>query len=212
VLSERAIWYHGADGFYHIDYVDRDRQAVFDLTIYRLDSAFRLRSVVHVPRADWTDGHWRAAGAVEYPIGDGAISGVPVPESLHLAESLDDFLEVQREPEELSFTALRERIDDLARKGIDASHYLVDLYLKLALPFASCVLAVVAVPIAGRLRRHPSIAATVGLGTVVGFGYWVVLGLSTSLGQTGALPPLVAAWAANGIYLLLGAGLFLSSE
>jgi lipopolysaccharide export system permease protein len=213
VLSERAIWYHGADGFYHIDYVDRIQQAVFDLTVYRLDDEFRLRSVVHVPRADWTDGRWRAVDAVEYPLGEGAITRRPVPpDSLQLAESLDDFLEVQREPEELSFVALRERIDDLARKGIDASHYLVDLYLKLALPFASCVLTVVAVPIAGRLRRHPSIAAIVGLGTALGFGYWVLLGLSTSLGQTGSLPPLVAAWAANGIYLLIGAGLFLSSE
>jgi len=144
---------------------------------------------------------------------DGTVSGNPVPaDGLRIGETLDDFLEVQREPEELSFAALRERIDDLSRKGIDASHYLVDLYLKLALPFASLVLTAVAVPIAGRLRRHPSIAAIVGLGTGIGFGYWVVLGLSTSLGQTGALPPLVAAWAANGVYLLVGAALFLSSE
>lgn len=213
VLSERAIWFHGADGFYNIDYVDRDRQAVFDLTIYRLDGDFRLRSVVHVARADWRDGKWRATDAVEYPMNDGALAGTPVPaDGLRISETLDDFLEVQREPEELSFTALRERIDDLARKGIDASHYLVDLYLKLALPFASCVLAAVAVPIGGRLRRHPSIAAIVGIGTAIGFGYWVVLGLSTSLGQTGALPPLLAAWAANGVYLLLGAALFLSSD
>lgn len=213
VLSERAIWYHGGDGFYHIDYVDRAQQAVFDLTIYRLDPTFRLRSVVHVPRAQWQDGRWEATDAMEYPIGSGEVAAAPIPASgLRIAETLDDFLEVQREPEELSFTALRARIDDLARKGIDASHYLVDLYLKLALPFASCVLAVVAVPIAGRLRRHPSIAAIVGLGTAVGFGYWVVLGLSTSLGQTGALPPLIAAWAANGVYLLLGVGLFLWSD
>lgn len=213
VLSERAIWYHGADGFYHIDYVDRAQQAVLDLTIYRLDPTFRLRSVVHVPRAQWENGRWEAIDAVEYPIGRRDVVGSPVPAAqLHIAETLDDFLEVQREPEELSFTALNARIDDLARKGIDASHYLVDLYLKLALPFASCVLAVVAVPIAGRLRRHPSIAGIVGLGTAVGFGYWVVLGLSTSLGQTGALPPLLAAWAANGVYLLLGVGLFLWSD
>lgn len=213
VLSERAIWFHGGDGFYHIDYVDRGQQAIFDVTIYRLDSRFRLRSVIHVARADWRDGRWHTTDAIEYAMTDASGPGTPVPvDSLHISESLDDFLEVQREPEELSFTALRERINDLARKGIDASHYLVDLYLKLALPFASCVLAVVAVPIAGRLRRHPSIAAIVGIGTAVGFGYWVVLGLSTSLGQTGALPPLVAAWAANGVYLLLGTALFLSSD
>src|SRR6185503_18924225 len=97
------------------------------------DSSFHLRSVVHVPRADWRDGRWQATDAVEYPMTDGTVSGNPVP-----ADGL--------------------RIGDLSRKGIDASHYLVDLYLKLALPFASLVLAAVAVPIAGRLRRHPSIA------------------------------------------------------
>ena len=100
----------------------------------------------------------------------------------------------------------------LVGKGIDASHYLVDLYLKLALPFSSLVLALIAIPIAGRLRRHPSIAAIIGVGTAVGFGYWVLLGLATSLGQSGALPPLIAAWAANAIYALLGVVLFLWSE
>jgi lipopolysaccharide export system permease protein len=213
VLSNRAIWYHGADGFYHIDYVDGAQQAVFDLTIYRLDDDFRLRSVVQVPRAGWADGHWHLTDAVEYQLGSDGFSATPVPpDGLDIAETLDDFLEVQREPEELSFTALRNRIDTMTRKGIDASHYLVDLYLKLALPFASAVLAMVAIPVAGRLRRHPSIAAIVGIGTAVGFGYWVLLGLSTSLGQTGALPPVIAAWAANGIYALLGVVLLLSSD
>jgi lipopolysaccharide export system permease protein len=213
VLSDRAIWYHGADGFYNIDYVDRAQQAVYDLTIYKLDAQFRLRSVVNVARAQWVDGRWEATGAVEHALDGDTFHSTPVPaERLAISETLDDFLAVQREPEELSFTELRERVQILTRKGIDASHYLVDLYLKLALPFASAVLALVAVPIGGRLRRHPSIAATIGLGTAVGFSYWVLLGLSTSLGQTGAIPPLIAAWSANVLFVLLGTVLFLWSE
>jgi len=213
VLSERAIWYHGSEGFYHVDYVDRAQQAVFDLTIYRLDDSFRLRSVVHVPKAQWTAGRWVAHGAFEHRIDDGGFVTVPVPaDGLRIAETLDDFKEVQREPEELSFAALSDRIEGLTRKGIDASHYLVDLYLKLALPLASFVLALVAAPIAGRLQRHASIAAVVGIGTAVGFGYWVLLGLATSLGQSGALPPFLAAWTANAFYALLGVGLLLSNE
>jgi lipopolysaccharide export system permease protein len=213
VLSDRAIWYHGADGFYNIDYVDRDQQAVYDLTIYRLDDQFRLRSVVNVPRAQWADGRWQATGAIEHELDGDVFRSTPVQAgNLSISESLDDFLEVQREPEELSFTELRDRIRSLTRKGIDASHYLVDLYLKLALPFSSVVLALIAVPIGGRLRRHPSIAAIIGLGTAVGFLYWVLLGLSMSLGQSGAIPPLVAAWATNAIYALLGAVLFLWSD
>jgi len=213
VLSDRAIWYHGADGFYNIDYVDREQQAVYGLTIYRLDDQFRLRGVINVPSARWVDGRWDTTGAMQYDLNGDSFAATPVPAaSFALAETLDDFLEVQREPEELSFIELRDRIESLTRKGIDASHYLVDLYLKLALPFSSTVLALIAVPIGGRLRRHPSIAAIIGIGSAVGFCYWVLLGLSTSLGQTGAVPPLIAAWAANAIYVLVGAVLFLSSD
>jgi lipopolysaccharide export system permease protein len=158
ILSDRAIWYHGADGFYNIDYVDRDQQAVYNLTIYRLDDAFQLRSVVTIPRAQWRQGQWQTSGAVEYVFDGDPEQGTAVPaENVSISESLDDFL-------------------------------------------------------GGRLQRHPSIAAIVGLGTLVGFLFWVLLGLSTSLGETGAVPPLLAAWAANGIYALVAVALFLWSE
>ncbi|MBI3785446.1 MAG: LptF/LptG family permease, partial [Deltaproteobacteria bacterium] len=43
----------------------------------------------------------------------------------------------------------------------------------------------------------------------LGFSYWVVLGLATSLGQSGVLPAPIAAWAANLIFALLSSTLFL---
>jgi lipopolysaccharide export system permease protein len=55
-------------------------------------------------------------------------------------------------------------------------------------------------------------AAIVGIGTVIGFSYWVVLGLANSLGQTGTLPPMIAAWSANVVFLLVGLALFLYAE
>jgi len=213
VLGERAIWYHGAGGFYNIDYVDRAQQAVYGLTIYRLDDDFQLLSVVRASHVRWRDGHWEVADAVEQQLEGGTFTTTTVPpESVLIPETLDDFLEVQREPEELTFMELRGLIQSLTGKGIDASHYLVDLHVKLAVPFSSMVLALIAVPIGGRLRRHPSIAAIIGLGATVGFGYWVLLGLSVSLGESGAISPLIAAWAANGTYALLGVVLFLWSD
>jgi len=213
ILSERLIWYHGANGFYHIEYVDKEHRTIHGLLVYRLDEHFNLQSVIEIPVAEWRDGHWVISGGVEHRLGDQSFSARPIGAAeVVLAETFDDFLEVQREPDEMSFGLLRDWITELKRKGIDPSQYMVDLHLKLAVPFASAALALVAIPIAGRLRRHPSIAATVGIGMAVGFAYWVVLGFSQSLGRSGALPPLVAAWAANGFFALIGVALFLSSE
>jgi lipopolysaccharide export system permease protein len=214
ILSDREIWYHGADGYYNIAHIDPRRQTLYGLTIFQTDSAFDLRSVIEVASARWTGTGWVSSGATERTVGsDGEIVTQPLPSDQNVIhETLNDFLEVHRDAEELSYLALRQRIQELARKGIDASSYLVDLNMKLAVPFTTLVLACVAIPIAGRARRHPSVAAIVGTGLIVGFAYWVVLALTNALGQSSVLPPLVAAWATNVIFLLLGVALFLSNE
>jgi len=213
ILGDRAIWYHGKAGFYNIEHVDKASQSIYGLTVYRVDDDYHLTGVVQVPLARWTDGGWRYAAGVEQFLTDGAFRVRPLPSDAPLLpEELGDFLAIQREPEELSFLRLRAWIENLRQKGIDASHYMVDLHLKLALPFASLVLALVGIPIGGRVRRHPSVAAVIGLGIVVGFAYWVILALGNSLGQSGAIPPVVAAWSANVVFTLFGAALFLYLE
>jgi lipopolysaccharide export system permease protein len=214
IFSDRETWYHGVDGFYNIGQVDTQQGALLGLTVYRMDESFDLQSIIEVQDARWTGSGWKNHHAVEQALGaDGALvtRSLPVDEVI-IHETLSDFLEVRRDPEELSYQALRQRIEELSSKGIDASSYFVDLHLKLAVPFATLVFACVAIPLAGRVQRHPSIAATVGSGLLIGFSYWVVLALAHALGRSGVLPAVVSAWTANVIFLLLGVGLFLSSE
>jgi lipopolysaccharide export system permease protein len=214
ILNEREVWYHGAAGFYNIAHIDPRRDTLFGLTIYRTDTSFSLRSIVEVATARWTGSAWLLSGAMERTTDrDGEVVTRPVdPADLPIQETLNDFLEVRREPEELSYLALREHVHELTRKGIDSSSYLVDLNLKLAVPFATLVLAGIAIPLAGRVQRHPSLPVIVLAGFGIGFAYWVVLALANSLGQSGVLPPLAAAWAANTICALVGGALFLTSE
>ena len=214
VLNQREIWYHGTDGFYNIDEIEPRSKRLLGLMIYRTDPDFNLRSIIEVPSASWNGLAWVTSGATEHSVTyDGQIVIRQLaPDQVVIHEALDDFLEVHREPDELSYLDLRQRIHDLSRKGIDASSYLVDLNMKLAVPFTALVLACVAVPLAGRVQRHPSLAAIVGLGLALGFGYWVLLALSNALGESGVLPAVVSAWAASAIFLLFGGVLFLSSE
>ena len=214
LLSGRETWYHGREGFYNIDHIDVRRQTLFGLTIYRTDSSFNLRTIVHVAAAHWTGSAWENMDAVELDMAaDGGVVTTGLsPEQSAIAEQFDDFLEVQQEPEELSYRDLRRQIQDLTRKGIDASRYRVDLDMKLAVPFASFVFGCLAIPMAGKVRRHPSLAAIVGVGGLAGFAYWVVLALTNSLGQSGVMHPALAAWSANVIFLLLSFALFLRAE
>lgn len=214
VFSDREIWYRGSHGIYNIEHVDQNRGTLFGLTVYRIGNDFDLTTIIEVPAVTWRESRWETHGAVKHLVTpDGDLQTRPLdPGELVIAESLDDFREVQREPEELSYGELRSRVSQLAAQGIDASEDLVDLQMKLAVPFANFVLACVGIPLAGRVRRHTSVAALVGMGLCAGAGYWVILAFTKSLGHTGVISPVPATWAANAIYLAIGGSLFLGRE
>jgi lipopolysaccharide export system permease protein len=46
------------------------------------------------------------------------------------------------------------------------------------------------------------VTQSIGAGIVIGFSYWLVFAFTMSLGRSGTLPPLLAAWLAN---ILFGA-------
>jgi lipopolysaccharide export system permease protein len=214
LLSDRQIWFQGREGFYNVDLVDMRRKTLYGLTIYRVTPDFEIAAIIEVDSATWTGDRWHTTGIVEHAEESGGdLNTRTWPDGTDLIEEpINEFLAIKRNPEELSYRELRDRIDGLSRKGIDASHLRVDLNLKLAVPFAALVLAWIGVPIAGAVRHLPSIPQILAGGLIVGFSYWVILGFARSLGETGLLDPVLAAWSANGILGLVGIALFLGSE
>ncbi len=213
-FAETAIWYHGKESFTNVDRFDARRSQVHGLTRYEFDGSFRLARIVVVRLATWTGSEWEASDASEVLIApDGALETRPLgSRAAGITETPEDLGAVLRDPNDLSFAALLDEIRDLHRKGIDTTDATVDLWLKLAVPFVSLVMALVAVPLAVRPSRGSSVAANVGAALVVGFSYWVVLALTTSLGRSGVLPPLLAAWSANAIFAAIGVIFFLGTD
>lgn len=214
LLSDKQIWFQGSGGFYNVDLIDMRRRTLYGLTVYRLTPDFRISAIIEAKSASWTGDRWHTEGVVEHAgLPGGDLTSRDRPDGLELIdEPIADFLAIKRNPEELSYRELRDRIESLSRKGVDASHLKVDLNLKLAVPFASLILACIGVPIAGAVRRQPSIPQILAGGLVVGFSYWVVLGFARSLGEGGLLDPVLAAWSANAVLGLVGVALFLGSE
>ncbi|HYD47919.1 MAG TPA: LPS export ABC transporter permease LptG [Terriglobales bacterium] len=214
LLSERGVWYRGGAGFYNIDHFDSHAEVLYGLTIFRVDGDFQIDNIIEIPSARWIDGSWVFENGWSFSARAAAPSGRTMVEgaSFALPETLADFKEVHLEAEELSYVDLHRRITRLSSRGIDTSHYAVELNLKLAVPFAILALVWGGIPIAARVRRNPNLATTFAGGLVLGFGYWVLLGFTRSLGETQVLGPVLAAWAPNLIAALAGTALYLGSE
>lgn len=210
LFGNREIWTHAEDAFFHVYNYDPATRALTGIELFQIGKEFEFEGVVSIPRAVWTGSGWRYESAVEerfHP--DGGIETTQLPPgTLGLEETPEDLSTARREAEELTFFALRDLIEGFRRKGLDPTEYLVDLHLKLAVPFVSTIMGILAIPIGIRgTSRSSSLAANIGTGLAIGFSYWVVLALAVSLGHSGLIPPMFAAWAANAIFA--GVGLFL---
>lgn len=214
LLSEHGIWFHGSAGIYNIEHFDSRQERLVGLTVYDFSQTFELERLVEIPSAQWRGDRWEFHLATERSFdAEGNVEVTMLGhEDFAIPDRPQDFRILDTDAEELNFLRLRHRIDDLSRKGIDTTELRVDLHLKLALPFLPFVMTLIAIPLASRNPRQRPLVASVGMGLMVGFSYWVLLALSLSLGHGGAIPPAVAGWSANAVFTVLGAFLFLGPE
>lgn len=215
-FGRNELWYQDRGGFTNIDQLNPDGDVIYGLTRYQFTDGFQLNRIVSVGAATWNPQtrSWLAEGAYEVQIDpSGEIQTNPLEaDELDLQETPDQFKGVYRDAEHMSYQELAAEVQDLAEKGINTNDGRVELWLKIAMPFASLVMSLIAIPLASRHSRQSSAAANVGIALVVGFSYWVVLALTTSLGKGEILPPVVAAWTANALFALIGTIFFLGSE
>ena len=117
-----------------------------------------------------------------------------------LAEPTEALLGPEKSADTMSRRELGEQIRRLRQAGLPPGPLLVDYHVKLSLPAASLILVLLGLPLAlhgGRGDRSFGIAASLGLTLL----YYILFALSRSLGNSGVISPLAAAWLPNVLYL-----------
>jgi lipopolysaccharide export system permease protein len=122
-----------------------------------------------------------------------------------------DFSKVLKKPEEMSYAELKTFIEDVRLNGGDPNNWMVDLYLKIAIPFANFIIVLFGAPLASPKRRSGG-ATGFGISLGVCFFYFGIVKVSQSFGQNGVLPPLFAAWFANGLFAAWGLFILLKTQ
>lgn len=98
---------------------------------------------------------------------------------------------------------LRRTIADPATTAMNRLKMRIELQNRFAIPFAALVFAVVAVPL-GMQNRRSGKSAGFSTSIAVLLAYYVLLSLLRTLAERGNLPPALAVWLPNIIFLSLG--------
>jgi lipopolysaccharide export system permease protein len=107
-----------------------------------------------------------------------------------------DFYLGEKKAEEMNISELNKFIAIKRNMGEDVTDYEIQLNLKLAIPFACLVFALLGAPL-GLTPKRASSSIGLGLSIIVIFLYYIIMSVSVAFGELRWLSPFISAWVPN---------------
>jgi len=126
-----------------------------------------------------------------------------IPELRKLSLTPDLILKNQLKPEEMTLSEHSEFIDNLKASGLESAKTEVDYYSKISFPFANIVTILFGVSISASSRRRGGAAVQFGIAIMVSFIYLGFVQISQVFGDNGDINPVLTAWLANIIFIII---------
>ena len=99
----------------------------------------------------------------------------------------------------MSYRQLKEYVASLESGGFNVVPYVVAMHRKLAFPFVTLIMALIAVPFAVTTGKHGAMYG-ISAGIVLAILYWTAISVFGAIGAGGLMAPALAAWAPNIIF------------
>jgi lipopolysaccharide export system permease protein len=116
------------------------------------------------------------------------------------------------DPTALDYWTLKDRIRELEAAGRPADEARAGLAHKISGPLSTLLMPLLAAIAAFGLARSGQVLMRAVVGMALGFTYFVADNFSLAMGNAGAYPPLVAAWAPFLLFLLIGETVLIRTE
>jgi lipopolysaccharide export system permease protein len=161
----------------------------------------QLTKRIDAQTMNWEDSVWVLYDVVERSFEDTLVSTTKYDQLTQsdLKFKPENLLELQKKPEEMSYSELQIFIKEMTTIGAEVRKWIVELYLKISYPFANFIIILFGAPIAARKRRSGT-AVGIGISLLICFIYFLFIRMGQVMGHQGTLSPLVGAWLGNIIF------------
>ena len=172
----------------------------------RTFEADSLKSRIDAKKITWQNGLWLLENGYERVFSREGEIAIPFEERIFQSSTLlpENIAKQLKTPEEMSFGELKDFIREVERNGADPDRWRVDLYLKIALPFANFIIVLFGSPLSSSQTRRSGAAKGFGISLAVTFIYFGILKTTQAMGHNGKIDPLLAAWFANIVFGVIG--------
>lgn len=181
-----------------------------DVSIYQREGG-ALARVMDVDRAVQIPGGWRLENVRTYDARMNVVMREQMKTGL-LGVEPTRFTLAKVDPGERDFVALRGEIRDLQAAGRPTEEARTGWWHKISGPLSTVLMPLLAATAAFGLARSGRVLLRATVGMALGFAYFVADNFSVALGNYGAYPPFLAAWAPFLLFLLIGEFVLIRQE
>jgi len=208
-------WIFGEhNDIYYYQFFDPDRDQFGNITVFELDrNSFTITRRIHAERAHWADtlNRWIYEQGWDRGLNVSAIENFrafEVATFSDLPENPSYFKKEIKQYSEMNYEELRRYIRDLQQSGFDVVRLRVQLHKKLSYPLVTLIMAILAIPFALSTGKKGAITG-IAVALSIAVFYTVVSRLFEAMGDLSQLPPALAAWSPDLIFVLVGGYLIL---
>jgi lipopolysaccharide export system permease protein len=207
-VKTNKIWYRSENILFNIKTLNAQERRARGLTLYFFDTDWRLTQLIAADSVQMAGSSWELKDGLvtlftaesSFPLTRGFQS-----KTIAMNEDLNDIQTSANASETMSLRELGRFIDRNRDAGLDTLRYEVDYHAKFGFALSSLVMCLLGIPFAVGATRSGGMFLQIGVCLGVTFLYWVSFSSGLTLGQHGALPPVVAAWGPNGLVALVAA-------
>ena len=172
-----------------------------------------LNDIIRAPRGrfDARTGDWVLDGARRFDVAAGTARPIG---PFHFGKAIrpDQFTLSKVDADGLSLVALGEAISDLHDAGRPTAALEAGWWHKISGPLSSLLMPLLGSVAAFGLARSGRLFVRAVIGMSLGFAYFVADNFGLAMGNLGAYPPLMAAWAPFLLFLLVGETVLIRTE
>lgn len=213
-VSESGFWLRQIDqagnSVVHARRVSSAEMILFDVIIFNFEGKDRFTSRVDAARASLRDGFWEVDDAwITAPERPARFERrYRVPTNMTAEQIQDSFAS----PTTISFWELPGFIRLLESAGFSATRHRLHLHQLLATPLLLGAMVLIAATFSLRPHRRGGTSLLIVSGVVAGFLLFFATSLVGALGQSAAIPVVLAAWTPATVSSMLGVALLLHLE
>ena len=208
-----AVWIRDRDMLIRADRVVRDGSLLWDVEIVKRDAKGIMSERRFAKRAQYAGKKWTLS-EIKVLNTKGDSREIETIDSQVWETTLrpSDFANQAIPPNQFSAGDLRQLTASAGIGSRPVYVYATWLQKRFALPVVCLLMILLAAPVSAVTLRSGGTGLRMAIGVGLGFLYFVADGLSTAMGETGTLAPVLAAWAPAVIFASIGGSVLLRTE